>query len=307
MFDHTVPNIYRPGNGRQRCYILGEGSSCAVRSASVSEISEQFVRDGYVAIEGAMDPALCEEVVTRTLASLGDHAVGRHNLPATRSWSLDEIAPSAAAALDELLGSRDAIAFSGIHDNLIVNLADPSATWWAPDEAASPAAGWHKDGDWFRHFLDSPEQGILGIVFWRDVDEDQGATYVAADSIGPVARYLVAHPEGVDPPVPVDEVVASCHDFRALAGRQGTVLWAHPFLVHSASANGTDRPRVISNTVATLHEPLRFDRPDGRHTPVEQVVLDRLGLERLDFRATGPRGRVQSERERRWQAGQSTS
>jgi hypothetical protein len=273
----------------------------------MSELTDRFRRDGYVAVEGAMDPAFCESVVVDVLAGLGTGATGRHNLPATRSWALDDVAPAAAAALDELVGGRDAIAFSGIHDNLIVNLADPEATWWAPHEVAAPGAGWHKDGDWFRHFLDSPEQGILGIVLWRDVDADQGATYVVADSIGPVARFLAEHPEGVDPPVPVDEVVASCRDVRALTGRQGTVIWAHPFLVHSASVNAADRPRVISNTVAMLREPMRFDRPEGRHTPVEQVVLDRLGVDRLEFAATGRRGRIESDRERRWKAGQPTS
>jgi ectoine hydroxylase-related dioxygenase (phytanoyl-CoA dioxygenase family) len=273
----------------------------------MSDVTDSFRRDGYVVIEDAMDPALCESVVVEALAGLGHGATGRHNLPARRSWTLDDAAPAAAAALDELLGGREAIAFSGIHDNLIVNLADPGATWWAPHEADAPGAGWHKDGDWFRHFLDSPEQGILGIVLWRDVDADQGATYVVADSIGPVARLLADRPQGVEPPVPVDDIVRSCSDFRALTGRQGTLIWAHPFLVHSASVNGTDRPRVISNTVAILREPMCFDRPDGRHTPVEQAVLDRLGVERLAFHPTGPRGRIESERERRWRDAQSTS
>ena len=59
---------------------------------------------------------------------------------------------------------------------------------WEPASATSP--GWHKDGDFFRHFLDSPEQGLLTLVLWSDVEHQGGATFVAADSVGPVARFL---------------------------------------------------------------------------------------------------------------------
>jgi hypothetical protein len=193
------------------------------------------------------------------------------------------------------------LAFGDLPDNLIVNFPDPAATWWAPDEWEAPGAGWHKDGDWFRHFLDSPEQGILGIVFWRDVTERQGPTYVVADSVAPVARLLLDHPEGVDPPVPVRAIVAASHDRRALTGAQGTIVWAHPFIVHSSSVNATDRLRIISNTTAMLRRPPRFAGP-GERTPVERVVLAALGVEALDFVASGERKRIVPERERRWRS-----
>jgi hypothetical protein len=268
-----------------------------------------FARDGMLVIEDALDPAFCEAVVARRLVDIGviDRDPGtwpteRLHLPATTAYSLDDVAPRAAQALFELVGGRDALSFAGLPDNLIINFPNHDASWWPPYQWDAPGAGWHKDGDWFRHFLDSPEQGILGIVFWRDVTERQGATYVAADSIAPVARMLAAHPEGIDPPVPIDDVLPGCRDFRALTGRQGTIVWAHPFLVHTASVNATDELRIISNTTAMLHHPPVFAGP-GRRTPVAQVVLNALGVDHLDFQITCARRRIESERERRWNAG----
>jgi hypothetical protein len=281
----------------------------------VSRWAEEFVSTGMVVVEDALDPAFCDEVIARRLHDIGvDEAdpstwpTGWHNLRATTTYRLDEVAPTAADVLFEVVGGRDALAFHDLPDNLIVNFPDPAARWWVPDEWQAAGANWHKDGDWFRHFLDSPEQGILGIIFWRDVTERQGATYVVLDSLGPVARFLAERPEGIDPPVPVGPIVAASRDRRALTGRQGTIVWAHPFLVHSASVNATDRLRIISNTTATLREPPSF-AGTGERTPLERCVLDALGERELEFRITGERARIQSERERRWEAeaGQSPS
>ena len=271
-----------------------------------------FSRDGFVRVPGALEPDFCASVVTDAFARLqlddADPATwptGRHHLAVTRNWRLDEVAPQAAATAEELLGGRDRIAFAGIQDNLIVNLPDPGAAWFAPEDVEASGAGWHKDGDWFRHFLDSPEQGMLGIVFWRDVTERQGPTYVAVDSVAPVAQLLADHPEGLDPSdlsAPVRRILAGCCDFRALTGRQGDVVLAHPFLLHTASVNQLAAPRVISNSSVMLHEPMRFDRPGGACSPLERSILDALGVDHLDFQPTGDRAAVVSERQRRWEA-----
>ena len=38
--------------------------------------------------------------------------------------------------------------------------------WQAPSAAVR---GWHKDGSYFRHFLDSREQTLLVVLLWSDV------------------------------------------------------------------------------------------------------------------------------------------
>lgn len=272
-----------------------------------STAARHLIEQGYVAVEGALDPDFCEEVVANGFERLGvDPAnpetwpVGGHNMPASRVFPIDDVAPTAAAVLDELVGGRDNVRFGDIPDNLIFNFPDATPPW-QPEDWQAAGAGYHKDGDWFRHFLDSPEQGLLGIVFWRDVDPDQGPTVVAFDSIGPVARQLAAHPEGLAPQeIPYREILEQCRSFGPLTGRQGTIVWAHPFLVHSRSVNTSTRPRVISNTAVMLRSPLCFDRPDRRYTPIERVILDALGVDSLSFAPTRPRQRIESERERRW-------
>ncbi len=274
-----------------------------------SPAAQTFIDQGFVAVEHALEPDFCDDVVRRGFQRLGaspdDPSTwppGWHNLPAADVFPVHDVAPRAAALLDELTGGLDNVKFGDIPDNLIFNFASDEPPWDPPDWRAD-GAGYHKDGDWFRHFLDSPEQGLLGVVFWRDVDADQGATYIVPDSIAPVARRLAAHPEGLLPSeLGIAHILEECRDFRALTGRQGTIVWAHPFLVHSKSVNQTTRPRVLSNTSVMLRAPLQLDRRDGIATPIEQVVHDALGPAARTFRATGPRERVVSERQRRWDA-----
>jgi hypothetical protein len=268
--------------------------------------------DGFVRVESALDAAFCEEVTIDALRRAGcqeddpsSWPSGVVHLPALRHWDLEEVAPRARAVLAELVGGSEAIRFAGVQDNLIINFPEPTRRWWPPAAWDSEGAGWHKDGDWFRHFLDSPEQGLLVIVFWRDVTERQGPTYYAVDSIGAIARLLADHPEGLEPADLAQwtqPILAGCRDFRALTGQQGEIVFAHPFVLHTASLNALDTPRAISNSTVMLREPMRFDRPEGHHTPVERTILDALGYDRLTFEALGPRAKVKSERAHRWRA-----
>ncbi len=84
--------------------------------------------------------------------------------------------------------------------------ATASSSTWA--EARTPAPwqppsaqvkGWYKDGDWFVHFLDSPEQGLLTIVVWSDIRPTGAGRSSPATSVPVVARFLAEHPEGVRP------------------------------------------------------------------------------------------------------------
>jgi hypothetical protein len=272
-------------------------------------IDAALARDGYVRVERALDPGFCNEVVDATFqrAGIDDRdpttwpAEVRH-LPVTTSWRLSDVAPTVMPVLDDLVG-LDAVVFAEVQDNLIVNPPRPAAEWWPPGAGDVEAAGWHKDGDWFRHFLDSPEQGLLVVVFWRDVCERQGPTYVAVDSITPIARLLAAHPEGLEPAEMVARsraIVADCVDFRPLTGTQGDIVFAHPFLLHTASINALDALRVISNTSVMLREPIDLAAPT---TAVARSIAVALGSPGgVTFEATGERGEVEAERAVRWRA-----
>jgi hypothetical protein len=121
-----------------------------------------------------------------------------------------------------------------------------------------PTGGWHKDGGHFRHFLDSPEQGLLTIVFWSDVRPRSGGTFAALDSVGVVARFLAQHPEGVHADsvqgsgylIPL--LIGECTDMVELTGDAGDVCLMHPFVLHRISGNPSGWPRFISNPAVRL-------------------------------------------------------
>ena len=104
-------------------------------------------------------------------------------MPASQRVPMPEIAPKAWQAACELLGGEERVSPCTWGDSMIVNLRKGADQPWQPPSAA--VGGWHKDGDFFRHFLDSPEQGLLTIVIWSDIEPQGGGTFAAGDSVAP--------------------------------------------------------------------------------------------------------------------------
>ena len=50
-------------------------------------------------------------------------------------------------------------------------------------------------GDFFIHFLDSPEQGLLVIPIFTDIVKDAGGTMICPEGVGRIARHLVRNTE----------------------------------------------------------------------------------------------------------------
>jgi hypothetical protein len=181
-------------------------------------------------------------------------------------------------------------------DSFIFNLGDGADRPWSPPSPTVP--GWHKDGDFFRHFLDSPEQGLLPIVLWSDVIHQAGGTFAACDSVPLVARYLRDHPEGVEPNgFPIRSMIEQCRDFIEVTGAAGDVFILHPYLLHASSQNVLKLTRVITNPPVALREPMNFNRTNpAAFSPVEKAILNGLGVERYDYQPTHQRERVIPER-----------
>jgi hypothetical protein len=276
--------------------------------------AQQFVEQGFIAIRGCFTREAAAEYTSTIWTRLGYDPDDRStwaessiHMPGHRSIDITQFAPKAWGAICDLLGGADRVAPYTWNDAFIVNLWEGADRPW---EDASPAApGWHKDGDFFRHFLDSPEQGLLTLVLWSDVQHQGGATFVAADSVGPVARFLADHPEGAYPPriawtgveprpayFPWRELVGQCASFAEATGEVGDVYLLHPYILHAKAQNILRVPRYITNPPVHLIEPMRFDRPDP--SLVEQAVLRGLGVDSYDFTAAGPRERLVPERVR---------
>lgn len=266
-----------------------------------------FVERGHIVLRNCFPRELAEEWTDFAYKRLGyapndptTWAVPRIHLPSMNRAPIQEIAPRAWEAICDLLGGEDRLANSAPSwgDGFIINFALGAAEAWQPPEARR--IGWHKDGDFFRHFLDSPEQGLLTIVVWSDIYPKSGGTFVACDSVQHVAQHLYAHPEGLLPGDGFGTLVGKCKDFVEITGNAGDVVLLHPFILHAASQNPSGRARFITNPPVALKEPMNFNRdtPDD-FSPVELAVLRGLGKDRLDFKPTGPRERLVPERVKR--------
>ena len=270
--------------------------------------AQHFLDRGWVVIHDCFTPEAAAEYTDSVWTRLGydpndqsTWAAPSIHMPGHRMIDVATFAPKAWQAACDLVGGEDRVA--GPYkwsDAFIVNLTEGADRPWA--DASPQSGGWHKDGDFFRHFLDSPEQGLLTLVLWSDVQHQGGATFVAADSVGPIARRLAAHPEGLLPNG-FSDLISECTEFDEATGRIGDVFLLHPYILHAKAQNVLRLPRLITNPPITLREPMRFDRGDpADHSLVEQAVLRGLGVDHYEFRPTAPREKIVPERVRRQQA-----
>ncbi len=273
---------------------------------------QTFLAKGYLIVKGALDPARAQPWIDQAYARLGYSPTD----PAT--WEKDivwmdhenrarvrDLAPKAWDAILDVIGGEDRIEpgviglpatghFTAVNshewsDAFIVNFRRGADQPWQPPSAATK--GWHKDGSYFRHFLDSREQALLTIVLWSDMRHQGGGTFIAADSVRIIAKLLHDHPEGI-PAREFDfaKIASQCHDFIELTGEAGDFVILHPYMLHASSQNVLGVPRFMSNPPILLKEPMQFNRPNpADFSLLERASLHYLGLERLDFQPTHAR------------------
>lgn len=197
-----------------------------------------------------------------------------------------------------------------------MNLGTP-ALEGAPSPDPRDLDNWHVDGDFFVHFLDSPEQALLVIPVFSEIRPRGGGTFVAPDGIDMIARYLLSHPEGVMPdgftfypsnstyPDPRNdpgfwshlEEVKKCKKFVEVTGEVGDVVLLHPLMLHSASKNHLREPRVIVNPPVGLREPFNLNRDDpSEYSLVERKTLKALGVDHVDLHRTTERRMIVPQR-----------
>lgn len=218
---------------------------------------EHFLIHGFVRIPQVLTPeqvaTFTADVWTRLGYSPTDKTTWkseRVNMPSHKSVALQDFAPKAWGAICDLLGGEDRIdpASARWNDSFICNFGsqkvdDMNKKFQAGvDGAENPndpkkLDNWHVDGDFFVHFLDSPEQGLLVIPLFSDVVSSGGATMVSPDGIGKLAKWLMDHPQGVLPRMnPVNwelgasedkdftglnwysNTIQECEDFREMTG-----------------------------------------------------------------------------------------
>jgi ectoine hydroxylase-related dioxygenase (phytanoyl-CoA dioxygenase family) len=272
---------------------------------------QSFLDKGYLVVKDCLDTAIANRWIDEAYERLG---YDKHN-PST--WQKDiiwmdhknqlpvrELAPKAWDVILEVVGGEERLEpkvmqidskhFSTINssiwsDAFIVNFHKGADQPWQPPSAK--VSGWHKDGSYFKHFLDSREQALLTIVLWSDMLHQGGGTFVAPDSVRVMARYLYEHPEGVDPKdFKFQEMISECTQFEEITGEAGDFIILHPFMLHASSQNVIGKARFMSNPPIVLKEPMNLNRENPEEfSLLERATLHYLGLERLDFRPAAAR------------------
>ena len=242
-------------------------------------------------------------------------------MPHWREFKVADFAPRAWGGICGLVGGSQRVdaesEVSKWKDSFIVNLGTPAKhhKLVKPQELDN----WHVDGDFFVHFLDSPEQGLLVIPLFTDIKSGGGGTMICPDAIPIMARHLRDHPDGVSPRMtpraenPKWEPESNLDFFNNVAkampresfvevtGKVGDVFLLHPLMLHAASSNSLRNVRIITNPPVSLKEPMNFDREDeSQYSYVERKTLRALGVDRLrGWKVTGSRDEVIPERVRR--------
>ncbi|KAH7914288.1 hypothetical protein BJ138DRAFT_1133506 [Hygrophoropsis aurantiaca] len=283
---------------------------------------DHFMENGFIVIKQGFTKEKAEEWTENIWVRLGldptDKATWdreRIHMPWHKRENVASFAPKVWEIMKELLGGEERIdqPSGSWGDSFIVNLGTEALE--GPDKKIDPRDldNWHVDGDFFVHYLDSPEQALLVIPVFSDIKPRGGGTYIAPEGIDMVAKYLAAHPEGVLPTGmsftpststytdPKDDPsyyshlqeVKKCNKFFEITGEVGDVVLLHPLMLHSASKNHLRVPRFITNPPVSLREPFEFNRENtDDFSLVEKKTLKALGVDKLDYKITTERKRI---------------
>ena len=281
-------------------------------SVITREEAESFVTNGIVVIKRAFSKDHASHVATQAWRELeSSHGVDPSD-PSTwarprpghgpagyarlrgsdKLHQLSSLAPKAFQAHLDLVGGADRFPRDGEDlvwgEGVVSNLGVEDDPRWKPPAPKQP--GWHKDGWHFRHFLNSPEQALVTVPLYTDIQPQSGGTFLAVDSIGPVANLLLESPAGLHPDSVqgagylIPGLVEQCSTFAELTGEAGDMVLLHPYMLHRVSINPSTRPRFIANMAPVLENPMKFDRPSGDHySLVELATLHALGQSSCTF------------------------
>lgn len=189
-----------------------------------------------------------------------------------------------------------------------VNFAEGADKPWSV-----PTQGWHFDGQHFRHYVNSREQGLLCIPLFSEIKPYGGGTLIAEGTHHIVANILNEHPDGLEHReairlsieahpwlselaglIPGNEedriekfmntthVDPNGYELRVIetTGKPGDVMLCHPFVFHARSQNHLRIPRFMCNRTTPLTEPMNLHRDDAnQYSPLERSIRRSLRFE----------------------------
>jgi hypothetical protein len=214
---------------------------------------DAFVRDGYMAVRGAVDAstvAACRELIWAAMERRG---VRRDN---PGSWpplvqGMDDLsgeplltaytAPALTVAYDELIGrgrwehAVRSVRSADIGETVVVRFP-------ADDERAN--AGYHIEGSypapdgsgagWVN--IRSRNRGLLALFLFTDVGRYDAPTRLLCGSHLAVPQFLAPYGEaGTDSDTDFWRPSVLCLNAAHATGKAGDVFLCHPFMVHTAT------------------------------------------------------------------------
>jgi len=252
-----------------------------------SAATDDFIRNGFIRIEGAFSRALADEGRAILWRDTGcdPHDPRTWTKPVVRLGHYSQPPFVAAANTPVLHEAFDLLVGKG-------RWLRQGALGTFPVRFPSPEdpgdAGWHVDVSFgfdnpdfmeWRANVDSKGRALLMLFLFSDVGEADAPTRIRVGSHLDIARQLA--PAG-EAGLTLRELAAD--GFARSAGRPemlatgaaGTVYLCHPFLVHSAQPHRGTTPRFMAQPPLLPATPLQLDRPEGDYAPVEQAI--RLAL-----------------------------
>ena len=247
---------------------------------------DQFIRQGYVALEGAFDPADAAEgraLLWQAMGLAPDNAAGwtrpvlrvgfRTDPPFVRAANT----PRLHAAFDQLAGAGRWLPPPGLGTFPVrfPVAGDPGDLGWHVD----PSFG-TEDPDFLRWRVNVKSRGraLLMLFLLSDTGPQDGPTRLRAGSHQHIARQLL--PRGEEGmtlgELATDDfaTTASCAEVQA-TGPAGTVFLCHPFLVHAAQPVRGPQPRFLAQPA--LLPRFGFD-PALPPSPVQIAIRQACGL-----------------------------
>ncbi len=249
----------------------------------------QFVRDGFVKLEGVFSPETAAEgraivwrdtgcdpedaaTWTRPVIWLGDYA--------QEPFRTAVNAAVLHAAFDQLVGAgrwtpRQSLGSFPIR---FPHFGDPGGTGWHVDASFAPDGPAESYLDW-RINLWSKGRALLMLFLFSDVDESDAPTRIRVGSHLRIPRVLAPAGEAGMPALelgPAAERATLGLPEAIATGAAGTVYLCHPFLVHAAQAHRGASPRFMAQPPLYARLPVELERSDGNYSLVEKAIL--IGL-----------------------------
>jgi hypothetical protein len=252
---------------------------------------EQFQRDGYVALRGAVDPSVaraCREFIWEALAghgvTLGDprswtRPVVRIHCPDGGPFESAGTSPALWSAYDALIGAGRWTPRRGVGGSLPVRF---------PSEDFPGDVGWHIEGSYevgaeLRANVNSRARGLLALFLFSDVGVADAPTRLAIGSHLAIPRILApAGAAGRNAADVIDDVRPSvlCRTAVHATGDAGDVYLCHPFIVHTATWPHRGRtPRMMAQPAVHAEDGFAIDGSDP--SPVARSIVAGLATSEL--------------------------